>query len=682
MKWCAALVAGWLVSCGQRRPETPDTGTYGPQPSLPATNFARALPDLSPARPWTNGGLSIVQTELSPATLLHSTSKTLSFFANMMETGLGGPAFASIETQQGPKIFKPGDTIDSGRMRESWFVVWWSGATNWTNWDSPWFLTLQHRPAKIQFDTNGLHFTFPNEAGYAALMPLYGYYKPLPLALQSHPFYSLKEKKKRVLTWEWFKALPADPLARARYWASALREFPVYCEDTFSVDRAHDSVTIRQSFRWISWDDDWKTDHLKLAPVSPVLAHAVREGFPAEFSKQPSDMEIFTPQGPYYGVEGVNSYDVTISLLRYVNETEVPQTNFANATTETRATLEKLREAARVQFASASKPASAQAAIWFARALPFLDGATRTQAGAGLEKFCREEILAPGRTGADSLEALWTYAHFSGDWNLVRKHWPDLKSLPSTPPPACWAGFASDNKSSPTAGAAPALAFARLAWRAGDVDAYNLGAQAFVRELAHLWLSEQGGKYFQDNQPWHSMEPLTGKLYLNRLRPGMEGWQIDGPDYPKEAKERLSASRWANFTSGDINRFLVQHLRHGAPGGAGTNQLHTAPEQLIAACLVALATNAPARLERLIPGGRATPFVAGPERFVSSPGQPLVQQLALDAASPNWPRVTWPAWSTPAGSNWNFGQVRDSMNVPTKAGSSALNWNSRVTTFR
>ena len=83
------------------------------------------------------------------------------------------------------------------------------------------FLTLQHRPKTIRFDTNGLHFNFTGAAGYAALMPLYGAYKPLPAGQESSPFAALKDKKKRVLTWEWHKALPADPLARARYWASA-----------------------------------------------------------------------------------------------------------------------------------------------------------------------------------------------------------------------------------------------------------------------------------------------------------------------------------------------------------------------------------------------------------------------------------------------------------------------------
>ena len=171
----------------------------------------------------------MLQTELSPATLYHSPSKTLSFFTHLPETGLGGPTFAAISTQQGPKIFKPGERIEPNRMRESWFVVWFAGATNWTNWDSPWFLTLQHRPSKIRFDGDGLHFTFTNEAGYAALMPMYGESKPAQLDKQPLPFYESIEKKKRVLTWEWFRALPADPLARARYWESALREFPIAC---------------------------------------------------------------------------------------------------------------------------------------------------------------------------------------------------------------------------------------------------------------------------------------------------------------------------------------------------------------------------------------------------------------------------------------------------------------------
>lgn len=312
-----------LLNCGcdQKREEAPATGAYGALTNEPSKLMAHAQPDPLAGQPWRTGELAVVQTELSPATLYHSTAKTLSFFAHLTETGIGGPTFIAMSTEFGPKIYQREHKIDPALMRESWFVVWFAGATNWTNWDSPWFLTLQHRPAKISFDTNGLHFTFTNEAGYAALMPMYGCYKPAQLATQPLPFYQIKDKKKRVLTWEWYKALPADPLARARYWASALREFPLTCDESFSVDRAHDSVTFRQTFHWLSWEDDWKTKHLKLAPVSPVLALAYREGVPMTFSKNPFDMEIFTSFGPFYGVEGVDSYDVTLPVLRYVNET-------------------------------------------------------------------------------------------------------------------------------------------------------------------------------------------------------------------------------------------------------------------------------------------------------------------------------------------------------------------------
>ena len=265
--------------------------------------------------------LAVVESELSPATLYHANSDTLSFFVPEAETGLGAPSYVCISTEQGPKIFKPGEKIDPKRMRESWFVAWWSGASGWTNWDAPFFLTLQHRPATIEFTTNGLHFKFLTNAGYAALLPLYGYDKSLPEVMQSHPFVQSREKKKRVLTWEWHKALPADPLARARYWASALREFPIACDETFRVDRAHDSVTIKQSFRWLSWNDDWNTKHVKLAPLSPVLALAHHEKFPAEFSGKPFDMELPTRHGPLYGVQDVDSYEVTLPVLRYVHET-------------------------------------------------------------------------------------------------------------------------------------------------------------------------------------------------------------------------------------------------------------------------------------------------------------------------------------------------------------------------
>jgi hypothetical protein len=669
-------------------------------------------------------------TELSPATLFHSSSKTLSFFANMMETGIGGPAFAAISTQQGPKIFKPGDEIAPSRLRESWFVVWWSGATNWTNWDSPWFLTLQHKPTRIRFDTNGLHFTFAAEAGYAALMPMYGYYKPLPLALGNHPFYTLKEKKKRVLTWEWFKALPADPLARARYWASALREFPVYCEDSFSVDRAHDNVTFRQSFRWLSWNDDWETEHLKLAPVSPVLAHAWREGFPAEFSKQPFDMEIFTAQGPYYGVQGVDSYQVTLPVLRYINETESIESNLTNRHPSVIAALDKLRQTARENFPSPGKADAGAIATRLAKALPHLDDTTRSNAVLSLRKFIRDDLLTKSSSSQDnsSLESIWAYAHFTGDWELIRERWSLIKQRFPAPIRTRWAGFGPDETHVLSDLAAPRLALARLAWKAGDIDTYNYACQMFARELVQEWLRVRGVKYFRDNQPWHSMEAMDGQVFLGALRDETAGWQIDGPVYPRYNGERHFQLRWSGFNNADLGRFFRDYLRPEVKGeldslqknwpqdGRWHNEPHSIvqlrsillnegpdelaraamPEQftgrpagVMASCLAVLRTSHPIRYERLIPGGAPSPFVAGIEREVSGPNPYLVQRIMTErreptsekAATPIWPRLSWREWKTPTAGDWNFGQVADSTNAPATATSTALNWNTRVLTI-
>ena len=768
------LLAALLFGCREKPAEAPRTGVYGPMTNSPSHSIARVRPDVSATQPWTTGELAVIQTELSPATLYHSTSHSLSFFANMAATGIGAPTFAAIETEQGPKIFKPGEQIDPARLRESWFVVWWAGATNWTNWDTPWLVTLQHRPKRIQFDATGLHFVFTNQAGYAALMPLYGYYKPLQAGQESSPFAKLKEKKKRVLTWEWFKALPADPLGRAQYWASALREFPVYCEDSFSVDRAHDSVTIRQSFRWLSWDDDWNTRHLKLAPVSPVLAHAFRDGFPAEFSKKPSDMEIFTPYGPFYGVEKVDSYDVTLPLLRYVNETEVVESRITNSQPTVVAALEKLQKAARAKFSSPDKYNydhgglnnfcwAIQGDQWYAKALPYMDDATRATALASLRKYFHDDVLVTnrfklrefpkgsgrtyyilegpgigswnvlgdaGKFSTDMLETLWAYAHFSGDWDLIRERWPLIKKLFVTPAQTRWVGFARDEIAEMGDEAAPCLAMARLAYKAGDIDQYNYACYMFVRELAHHWLKQRGAAYFRENQPWHSMEEMDEEVYLTNLWGDLAGWQIDGPNYPKKTGERQFNNRWVRFKDADVGRFYRDYLKedvrreldllqerwpekrrwnndsHIMPSLVQLRSLllNETPDELanvappekfsgpasgvIASCISVLRTSHPTRYERLIPGAPATPFVAGLEREVAGPNVFLVQNAVTESRDKNtkqtnviWPRLSWWGWKTPTGAAWNFGQVIASTNAPNRARSIPLNWNTRVVVY-
>jgi hypothetical protein len=196
-------------------------------------------------------------------------------------------------------------------------MVWFAGAHGWTNGDSPCIIYLQRKPTQMVLDAHGLHFYFAAGGGDLVLLPFYGSSR-LPAEGKAS---SVAFAGKKVQTWRWPKVLPREPLMRIRYWAGALREFPIYCEETFSVDRSTDSVTIRQRLDYHSIDDHWRTKHLKLNPVSPTLGLALKDRqFPVKLSRNVLDLEMPTPFGPYRAAEGGAPLDATFFVLGHANE--------------------------------------------------------------------------------------------------------------------------------------------------------------------------------------------------------------------------------------------------------------------------------------------------------------------------------------------------------------------------
>lgn len=114
------------AGCKPARPVAPASGVYGALSNAPV---ARVHPPAVAGEPWTNGPLAVIESALSPAVLFHSPTRSLSFFTDTPGTPSSAPAHVCISTEQGPKIFQPGAVIDPARMRESWFVAWWSGRT-------------------------------------------------------------------------------------------------------------------------------------------------------------------------------------------------------------------------------------------------------------------------------------------------------------------------------------------------------------------------------------------------------------------------------------------------------------------------------------------------------------------------------------------------------------------------
>ena len=271
--------------------------------------------------------LTVLQTELIPAILFQSDEREISFFSDMERSGHAAPSYAAFSTRGGPRPFKSGERLDPAGMEENWVMVWFAGARGWTNGDVPWVVYLQHRPRSMRLDTNGLHFAFENRAGSIALLPLYGIY----LAPTNESKAAIKFGGKPVQTWAWSEVLHREPLMRVRYWASALRHFPYDCEETFSVDRSIDTLTLRQKISYVSIEDAWGTKPLKLNPVSPTLALASRDAnLPLKFSRRVMDLEMPTPAGPYMAAETDAPLGASFRVLQHINEgTPTAMTNIA-----------------------------------------------------------------------------------------------------------------------------------------------------------------------------------------------------------------------------------------------------------------------------------------------------------------------------------------------------------------
>ncbi len=108
---------------------------------------------------------------------------------------------------------------------------------------------------------------------------------------------------------------------------------------------------------------------------------------------------------------------------------------------------------------------------------------------------------------------------------------------------------------------------------------------------------------------------------------------------------------------------------------------------VIGSCLAVLRTSHPIHYQLLIPGGPASPFVAGLEREVGSPNAYLAQAVQCSIedrkAKTNqviWPQLTWwRSWKTPNGQRWTFGQVvADGQALPATVRTVPLNWNSQA----
>jgi hypothetical protein len=242
----------------------------------------QALPPTSTTSGIETNRFAVLESELSPAILVHSQSKYLGVFADNASPF----SYMAFSTRTGPRTFRRAQKLKADEMEESWLLLWSQNIP-------PWVVYLQHKPLALSFDTNGLHFSFANGAGDVALLPLHG-------------------SSTNVDTAKWPEFLTREPLLRIRYWASALREFPFECQTSIGA-----SNTVRQRFRFHSIRDDWNTKPLQLAPISPSLARIADE----QLKRKLMDLKMSTPFGPYLAFEGVHEWSSSFPSNPNLNPT-------------------------------------------------------------------------------------------------------------------------------------------------------------------------------------------------------------------------------------------------------------------------------------------------------------------------------------------------------------------------
>lgn len=540
----------------------------------------------------------ILSTELSPAILIHSNQSRLSLFANMDKWGLSPPTFCAIPLPEGIRILKKGDSLSSPSQSAPWLLVWFSGAEGWSEWDAPLLIVLHHRPTILSLNDKGLFLSFPKQAGDIVLMPLYGYYKP---PQQGKDFLSKNNlPSKNIRPWQWQKGLPSEVFNRCDYLSKVMRAYPLYVEEKFAISQ--DTLVLRETFKWRYISDDWGTKPIRLAPLPPSLALAfwasthkyAEKPFPVLLSHSLKDPDVFTPYGPWMGIENVDTYELRFPLLSYVHIMEEPKLpDLEKAPKVVKEALEWVVKRLGEKFQGRSWEEiwdhggagnycwQVMGDRWYAKALPYLPEDVQRRVKWVLGEYVRNFVLVEenykpfkgmlllvgpgigtwggyddaGKFSSNLLETLWCYAHFCDDWSIIRGRWEMIKKLFITPLECDWKSFGRYSIAELGDEASPPLYMARLAYMANDYDTYAFACYVFVRELVHHYIKQVGGEYFRLYQPWHSLEFMPKEVYLTNLWGDLAGWQIDGPVYPKVTGERQFENRWVRFSSEDVARF-------------------------------------------------------------------------------------------------------------------------------
>ena len=548
----------------------------------------------SPA-PWEGKDLYYFRSPLSPGVVIRMKSPWIRFFGHLGRYGAEPPRLAWVKTQDGTRTLVPGRSIRGSEMTASWIVTSFQGSRGWEQFDVPWFISLEKRPALVTLSAEGLRIDFAGkDTGYVFSMPLYGYDKLPQKAANFAARFKLPSLG--LEPWTWTNGLPGAVIQRCDWWAGVSKAYPAGFQESFRVDAATDEIAFRQDYRWLTTADDWGTRPVRFAVLPPAVGLAWKfPGFPMKLSMPIVDPGYFTAFGPIVGATETDRVEISMNVLQYIHELELvakPPT----ADTAGQQALQLIAEGLKSKFPSSWQyfydHGSRQnfcwnivADVWYPRALPFAGPGLREKAQASLKIYMQNDVLRPhspyhgkyllhgpgigswgesgdaGKFMTNALQAIWSYAQFTGDWKLIRTRWDLIRRYFLTPDEADWVSYGRYAIAESGDEAAPCSAYARLAWAIGDVNEYLLGACMFSRELILLYIKQRAGSYFYEHQPYNQFDPMPPHIYPTDLWGSTQGWQVDGPTWGHlPSGEHQSANRWTRFQDPDTGRFYRDHL--------------------------------------------------------------------------------------------------------------------------
>ncbi len=81
---------------------------------------------------------------------------------------------------------------------------------------------------------------------------------------------------------------PRELIQTCNFWGSVALQFPIGCTEKYWVEESTGKVDILDQYQYLKLGDPWDIGRTNLAPIPPVLAHAVTHDYPVTFDGQGS----------------------------------------------------------------------------------------------------------------------------------------------------------------------------------------------------------------------------------------------------------------------------------------------------------------------------------------------------------------------------------------------------------